>query len=255
MCSSGIRLGAWDYLRWNHITAITNENNEVIAAKITVYGGDVEEYYSFITPEAYYSLKNWMDFRASHGEKINNNSWLMRDLWKTTNVNYGAKWGLAEYPKRLKSTGIKRIIERALWEQGLRTQLTDGKKRHEWKAAHGFRKFFKTRTEQIMRPINVEITMGHNTGVSQCYYKPTEKEVLEDYLRAVDLLSISNVNRKLEKQISDLKAKNEENEYIIRGELEEKDRQIKSLMKKQENFEKLVQSLIDNGQLKQSELS
>ena len=67
MCSSGIRLGAWDYLRWNHITAITNDNNEVIAAKITVYGGDVEEYYSFITPEAYYSLKNWMDSKETKG--------------------------------------------------------------------------------------------------------------------------------------------------------------------------------------------
>ncbi len=131
MASSGIRLGAWDYLRWSHVTPITDDNDEVIAAKIRVYAGDIEENYSFITPEAYKSLKDWMNFRASHGEKINSNSWLMRDLWQTTNLNYGAKWGLAAYPKKLKSSGIKRIIERALWEQGLRRQLSDGKKRHE----------------------------------------------------------------------------------------------------------------------------
>jgi len=34
-----------------------------------------------------------------------------------------------------------------------------------------------------MRPINVEITMGHDIGISGSYYKPTEKEVLEDYVK------------------------------------------------------------------------
>ncbi len=50
MLSSGIRLGAWDYLRWKHIIPIKNENNEVIAAKVRVYAGEKEEYLSFITP-------------------------------------------------------------------------------------------------------------------------------------------------------------------------------------------------------------
>jgi hypothetical protein len=45
-----------------------------------------------------------------------------------------------------------------------------------------------------MKPINVEITMGHNIGLSSCYYKPTEKEVLEDYLKAVEFLTINNSN-------------------------------------------------------------
>ena len=174
MASSGIRLGAWDYLLWKHTTPITNENGEVQAARITVYAGDVEEYYSFITPEAYLSLNDWMEFRASYGEKVTGDSFLMRDLWQTTNIDYGAKWGLATHPKKLKSSGIKRLIERALWEQGIRQPLLAGSRRHEWKAAHGFRKFYKTRAEQVMRPINVEVTMGHNIGISASYYKPTE---------------------------------------------------------------------------------
>jgi hypothetical protein len=129
----------------------------------------------------------------------------MRDLWQTTNITYGANLGFATFPKKLKSSGVKRIIERALWEQGLRKPLARGEKRHEWKAAHGFRKFYKTRAEQAMKPINVEITMGHNIGLSSSYYRPTEREVLEDYLRAVDLLTISNSHYKLEKQIDELK--------------------------------------------------
>ena len=66
-------------------------------------------------------------------------------------------------------------------------------------------KFYKTRTEQVMRPINVEITIGHNIGISGSYYKPTESEVLVDYPKAIGLLSISSDNNRLEKQISELK--------------------------------------------------
>jgi hypothetical protein len=94
-----------------------------------------------------------MDFRTSYGEKIIVESWLMRDIWQTTNVDYEAKWGLATNPKKLKSSGIKRLLERALWEQGIRQPLKDGEKRHEWKAAHGFRKFYKSHAEQVMKPI------------------------------------------------------------------------------------------------------
>ena len=199
MVSSGIRLGSWDFLRWKHIEPITNSDDEIIAAKLHVYAGDEEEYYSFITPEAYKALKEWMDFRDSYGEKITGNSWVIRDLWQTTNMNYGAKWGLATNPKRLKSSGIKRLLERALWEQGIRQPLIDNTKRHEWKAAHGLRKFYKTRAEQVMKPINVELTMGHDIGISGSYYKPTEREILEDYLKAIDVLTINDDKLTLQK--------------------------------------------------------
>lgn len=113
MASTGIRLGAFDTLKWKDITPIF-ENNEIIAAKLMVYPGDNESYFTFMTPEAYGSIKEWMDYRASQGEKITGESWLMRDLWQTTEMNYGAKFGVATYPKQLKSLGIKSLIERAL---------------------------------------------------------------------------------------------------------------------------------------------
>ena len=210
LASSGIRLGAWDFLKWKHIIPLNSEDGAVVAAKIIVYAGEDEQYYSFVSPEAYLALKEWMDFRASYGEKITCDSWLMRDLWKTTNIDYGARSGLAKRPQKLKSSGIKRLIERALWEQGIRHPLESGQRRHEWKAAHGFRKLFKTISEQYMKPINVEILMGHNIGVSASYYKPKEHEVLEDYLKAVDHLSIYRDKRILEKQISRLTEKQDE---------------------------------------------
>jgi hypothetical protein len=91
MASRGFKMGACNYSRWKHISPITNEKGEVIAAKLLVYADEPEEYYTFITPEAYNALKDWMDFRASYGEKITRDSWVMRDLWQTTNMNYGAR--------------------------------------------------------------------------------------------------------------------------------------------------------------------
>ncbi len=224
MISSGIRVGAFDYLKWRHIVPQKDAEGKIVAAKMLVYPGDKEEYFTFMTVEAYEALKDWMEFRQSFGENISGDSWLMRDIWQTTNVGYGAKWGLATVPKKLQSSAIKRLINRALWEQGIRQPLKDGERRHEFKTVHGFRKFFKTHCEQVMKSINVEIIMGHTIGVSDSYYKPTDKEILEDYLKTTAVLTIvKDANDNLVKEIDELRGKNENNEYIIRSKLQEKD--------------------------------
>lgn len=87
MCSSGIRLGAWAYLKWKHLKPQFDEKGELLlAAELLVYDGEGEEYFTFITPEAYKALKEWMDFRASYGEKITDESWLVRNLWRTADM-------------------------------------------------------------------------------------------------------------------------------------------------------------------------
>jgi hypothetical protein len=42
--------------------------------------------------------KDYMIIKASTGEKITNDSWLVRDSWKTTDVKYGAKASFATNP-------------------------------------------------------------------------------------------------------------------------------------------------------------
>lgn len=234
MASGGFRLGSWDYLRWKHVSPITNEKGEIVAAKLLVYAEEPAEYYTFITPEAYNALKDWMDFRVSYGEKISGESWVMRDLWQTTNMNYGAKWGLATNPKKLQSIAIKRLLDRALWEQGIRHTLPAGVKRHEWKGAHGYRKFYKSRAEQNMKPINVELTMGHDLGISEFYWRPREDEVLEDYLKAVDLLTINYDNSTLQKQVAELTEKSREENYDIKGKLAQKEKEIEAAAREAE---------------------
>jgi hypothetical protein len=73
---------------------------------------------------------------------------------------------------------------------------------------------------------------------------------MEDYLKAVELLTINADKVVLQKQVAELKEKSKDNEYIIKGKLQEKDKQIEALINKQERFEQLIQSLIDSGQLR-----
>jgi integrase len=250
--STGIRVGAWDFMKWKHIKPIKDENSDVLAAKLIVYPDEPEQYFTFMTPEAYGAVKEWMDFRASFGEDITGESWILRNTWQKVKPRYSHRIGLAKYPRQFKSTGIKTLVGRALQIQGIRPKLIQeaGKKNHEWKTLHGFRKFFKTQAERTMKSLNVEILMGHDIGLADSYYRPSEQELLKEYLSAVDLLTIHDDKTKLEKQVKELTEKSIDSEYIIEGRLREKDKQIQTLVKKQEEFEQLIQSLIDSGQLK-----
>jgi hypothetical protein len=61
-----------------------------------------------------------------------------------------------------------------------------------------------------MKPINIETLMGHSTGISDSYYRPTEQDLLEDYLKVIDVLTISSENNHhLEQEIARLKAQSD----------------------------------------------
>jgi hypothetical protein len=241
MASSGIRIGAWDYLRWGNIRPI-ERNAEIVAAKMIVYAGDDEEYFTFISREAWQALKYWMNYRETSGEIITGESWVMRDLWDTR-VAQGR--GLVTKPKKLTSLGVKRLMERAIWAQGLRKKLEPGKKRHPYQANHSLRKWFKTRCEVAgMKPINIEKLMNHSIGISNSYYRATENEVLEDYLKAVDQVTINSDRLALEKQVIELKEKTKDNEYIIRAKLQDKDKQIQNMNEKYELLQSQIQTIM-----------
>ena len=262
MISSGMRKEAWDHLKWKHIIPIYDDEKNLLAAKIIVYPGDNEEYYSFITPEAYNSLKEWMDFRARHGEKISPNSWLMRNLFVTSERNWRTKKDpnrINSKVKKLSCNGIKSMIERAIHSQGLWTPLEEGSRRREWKGMHGFRKFFKTQSEKVMKSLHVEMMLGHNTGLAKNYYRPHQRELLEEYIKAIDHLTVNDEYR-LSKQVQELTEKNEDSEYVIKGKLQEKDEQIKIIQSQmnvlvgiitrldsEEGKNKIAKQLIENG--------
>src|SRR5215208_4265372 len=170
------------------------KNGKIIAAKVIVYAGEDDQYFTFITAEAYTTLELWMKYRSNCGERITNDSWIMRDLWNVTKLPKKEASGQIQEPVKLQSIGVKRLVERALWAQGIRTELEYGKKRHEFQTDHGFRKWYKTQCEMAgMKPINIEKLMGHSLGMfTNSYYRATSDEILKDYLKAVPFLTISS---------------------------------------------------------------
>ena len=105
------------------------------------------------------------------------------------------------------------------------------KKRYEVMRCHGFRKFFNTICiESDMNIVSKELLMGHkqSLGLEKSYYRPTNDKLLNEYLKVIDDLTINNEFR-LTKQVQELKTKNEDSEYVIKGKLQEKEEQIKSL--------------------------
>jgi integrase len=246
MVSGGFRIGAWDYLQQKHVTPIKDKAGHIVAAKMVIYATEPEEYFCFITPEAYDALNEWMEFRKNSGEDVTEESFLMRDIWSSTEFDTfkNSTLGLVKYPKKLKSTGIKSLIERAMRSQGLAKPLPKGVRRRAWKSGHGYRKFFKTQAEQEMKPANVELLSGRDIGISQSYYKPTEHQLLEDYMNAISLLTINDEYR-LRKRVYELSEKEKESEYIIRGKLEEKDKQIESLKEDELNTAEAIAAISD----------
>ncbi|MDW0278802.1 MAG: hypothetical protein QN715_00990 [Nitrososphaeraceae archaeon] len=219
MISSGIRIGAWEWLKWKNIIPIYDNKKTVIVAKIIVYDGEPDQYFSFITPEAYWSLKEWMEFREKQGEKITKESYLMRDLWNTGKIFINSResnltkgtMGNISIPKKASGNAIRQIFTRAWKIQDIRPPDNDIR-RHEFKSTHCFRKYFETHAMDKMKLLNVKILMGHDTGLQKSYYKPSEKDILEDYLKVIDLLTINEVNK--------LKLEFEEKLRIEKSELE-----------------------------------
>ena len=97
MISAGIRVGSWEHLKWKHIVPILRID-VLIAAKIILKNTKLNrEYFSFITPEAYNALKDWMDFRKLHGEEITGDSWLVRNTWEKLDRAHSHRVEMANY--------------------------------------------------------------------------------------------------------------------------------------------------------------
>ncbi|MDQ3969449.1 MAG: hypothetical protein M3275_13785, partial [Thermoproteota archaeon] len=226
---------------------------------------------AFISPEACIALDKYLDYRREHGEQISDSSPLFRDkfdpvealdnggeLRNNNNSSYkdedsfpsaGTIMNETKIDKRRTSDhtavvpitehSIRQYYNRLLRSIGIRKER---KKRHEF-SVHGFRKYFKTKAELAgVKPAAVEMLMGHSLGsVNDSYFKPSENELLNEYLWASDALSI-NATQKLKLEVERLQSGI--------SELEDKNRRIEELERKQRQFESAFQALIDSGIVK-----
>jgi integrase len=136
MLSSGIRIGSWDHLRWGHFQPIVREG-KVVAASLKAYNTKGGRWYTtYVTPEAYAAVKEYVDDKKRKGEQITKDSPVIRDLLDTDRGGSGRPGK----PVLLSSLRIKKLIERAILGAQVRPEkLPQGQRRHEWKTTHGFR--------------------------------------------------------------------------------------------------------------------
>jgi hypothetical protein len=92
-------------------------------------------------------------------------------------------------------SGIESLLSVLLLKSGVRA-INHNRNRKEIARAHGFRKFFTT--QLINSKVNPEIRemlLGHKIGLASCYYRPTQEDFIQEYLKAVNLLTIDGENR------------------------------------------------------------
>ena len=158
--------------------------------------GNLSLIISYNTREAYDACLDWMNFRASYNEEITGESYVMRDMWQTTTKTKSrGTVGVAAYPKRLKNSGIKSLMERAIKSQGVEKILKEGTNhntRREWKVLHGYRKWFNSVLVNANFPhTKKEKLMGHDLRLDNNYYKATSDDLLDSYLEVVNSLTLN----------------------------------------------------------------
>jgi len=181
LASSGIRVGAIPSIKLHNIQD----------SKVTVYESTNEEYFTFVTPECKKAIDFYLDFRSRYGEKLNDNSYLIREQFDIRNPGK---------PRHV----IHKTLQWNLRTLAIKCGIRKPKTLHYVMVAHGFRKFFTT--QLINSKVNSEIRemlLGHKIGLASCYYRPTEEEMYEEYGKAIDNLTIDPANR-LQRKIETL---------------------------------------------------
>ena len=164
--------------------------------QITVYENTKDEYYCFCSPECANAIDSYVAYRERCYEKINRESPLIREQFDRDNPDK------ARNPRHLSLRALGFLIRELLVASGIQKveHLTEtktvGKLRKEVMASHGFRKFATTNMiRSKLNPEAREMLLGHSIGLSNSYYKPDANEIMQEYLKAVDLLTINEENR------------------------------------------------------------
>jgi integrase len=187
--STGIRKSAILDLKLKLLKKIPEFN----LYKFTIYENSNDEYYTFCTPECASMIDQYIEHRRQAGEKITEESYLVRNDFDWTK-------NTAKNPKKLDDKSISATFRKMLIVTGLREDNEPRFKRHEKAMFHAFRKFFDTtlinaNVNQMVK----ELLMGHSVGLDNSYYRPNEQTMLVEYSKAINDLTIDDAYKWKEK--------------------------------------------------------
>jgi hypothetical protein len=183
--------------------------------KVVVYANSPKDrYYTFTTPEAAQAIDAYLEQRRIAGETIKPTAPLIRQTFPKAD---------ADNPKPMAFDGLAGLTQRVMVKSGVRIVAKNNKVRHGTAINHGFRKFCNTALVKAgVKPVVVEILTGHSIGLQDNYLRLTEEEVLGEYLKAVDLLTVSS-EKALQIQVEKLKTDVESIDYMREKYLEVKE--------------------------------
>jgi integrase len=205
LSSTGIRVGGAIDLKLKHLTKIKKYG----LYEIVVYENTTSEYYCFTTPECAIAIDSYLAYRERCYEKINPESPLIREQFNRNNPDSSRN------PRHLPLNTLSHILRDILIASGihevehLTETKTNGRIKKQVARSHGFRK--KVTTDMIRSKVNPEareMLLGHSIQLGDSYYRPLPEELLNEYLKAVDLLTINEENR-LKRKVEILEVKKE----------------------------------------------
>ncbi len=178
MASSGCRVGFAEYLKVKHIGEFEKNG----CKSILVYGGDKEEYHSFINSETVKVIDEWIKYRKSNGEIITGESWVIPQAKDHTKPMYERGIHGSIYEK------IKHI------DRGEKIGVGSAA-RYETSITHGIRKRWNTIAKNTdgVNSNKVEKMYGHSTthALDDTYYKPELSDLFKEYEKFSDELVVS----------------------------------------------------------------
>jgi site-specific recombinase XerD len=213
LLSTGMRVGGLADLKIKDLEYL----EEYKIYKITVYSYDKNErYVTFCTPECAITIDKYLKYRKEvEGDREINkpdSPLLYRKITLYAEGHKQHEMSIKNmFNEHMKSNSIQQQIARLQRKSRVTTieKITDpsmvGKIRKEMMRCHSFRKIFNTTCiDNNVNHYVKEKLMGHRArlGLDVNYFRPSESQLLEEYLKVVNDLTINDENR--------LKMQNEE---------------------------------------------
>ena len=189
--SSGIRKSALFQLKLKHIEKI----EEYGLYKINVYPYSKKYgYVTYTTPECAKEIDSYLQYRKDAGESITSESPLIRNDFSKFNPES------VQDVQPLRENNVNTVLRQLILKANIRNPHGNKFERKSIQMAHGYRKFFNTKlVEANVNYLYKEKFMGHkiSLGLDKSYFRP--EEMLENYVKAIDFLTVNEENRLREK--------------------------------------------------------
>ena len=208
MASSGCRVGAFPYLKIKDVQNIEN------CKHVVIYSDEIDEYSTFLTPEASKAFDLYLEKRKKDGEYLDGDSPAFRKIYRL---------GI-EKAKPITERAVSEMMQRVLKNAGFRGSKNGV--RFEIQCDHGLRKRFDTIMKQTdnIKLIHAEKMFGHSTPsipLDETYADFSVESLFKEYKKAIPDLMVDQTQKQelkikqLEVEKSELQTIKEDNAKIL----------------------------------------